>query len=201
MHANNCSVIVRGNVARMWGAHGYASLNAADACVEESLTGLPAFSAHVAWRPLVALQLDRDRGTRRTRRVRPLLVRRARSVAARGGSSLHQFRCREGDAGTRAHLRDQRPRDLRRRFSAAGVGARRQRAARIRRRAVAAARQHSRGRDATALAGGAVESTPAAGRPAANARGAACRFPRPAAGRAASRAADIAHSARHRRTG
>ena len=31
--------------------------------------------------------------------------------------------------------------------------------------------------------------------------GAACRFPRPAAGRAASRAADIAHSARRRRTG
>ena len=45
------------------------------------------------------------------------------------------------------------------------------------------------------------KSTPAAGWPAANARGAACRFPRPAAGRAASRAADIAHSARRRRTG
>src|SRR6185436_13212809 len=69
--------------ARRLGAHGYASLNAADACVEESLTGLPAFSTDVAWRSFVAHRLDRDRSTRRARRVRPLLVRRARSMAAR----------------------------------------------------------------------------------------------------------------------
>ena len=88
--------------------------------------------------------------------------RRARSVAGEAEAACLNSGAVKESAGTRTHLRDRRPGHLWHGLSAAGVGARRQRAARLRRRAVASTGHDPRCRAAAALAGGLVERVTAA---------------------------------------
>ena len=86
--------------------------------IEQSLTEILPFSAHVAWGSVVPPRLRRRCRADRARRLWPLLQHgRTRGLAARRRSRLSQFRRGEGGAGTRAHLRDQWSGHLRHGFS------------------------------------------------------------------------------------
>ena len=72
--------------------------------IEQSLTELLALSAHDAWSSLVSRRLPRPRRPDRRRRLQPLPDRRARAVAARGGTSLSEFRRRARSRPTRVRI-------------------------------------------------------------------------------------------------
>src|SRR5882757_7689107 len=91
--------------------------------IEESLTGLPAFCADVAWRALVSHRLRCPPDPGRMRSGLHAIWRRARAVAARGGGRLPQLGHRQGEPRYRQNLADRRPRHVRRGLSAEGVGA------------------------------------------------------------------------------
>ena len=107
--------------------------------IEESLTGLLAFCADVAWRALVSCRFCCPRDAGRMRPRLHAIRRRARAVAARCGGRLPQLGHRQGKRRHRQNLADRRPRHVRRGLSVEGLGARRGLGARLRRRAGAAA--------------------------------------------------------------
>ena len=128
--------------------------------IEQSLTVFLPLSTYDVRSSLVSRQLPRPRRADRSCRLQPLHARRARAMASRGGSILSRFWRRERDAGTRAHFGDQRAGRLRHRLSVAHLGAGRQRATVLRRRADASAEFDSRHVDAAELAGCAIERGP-----------------------------------------